>query len=95
MLRAMEEDRCHGDWQGPSDDECVDDLLVVACEELRGHKDLHHGRCDDGLRVMWVKGTGNLLLECDGSIYRRQFARTQYVGEPDSQNPKGLREGEG
>jgi len=71
---VRENNRCDTDWQGPSDEECVDDLLVISCEEPWRHEDLHHGHHPDtDEAVMWVKGTANLLRVSDGSILQKQF----------------------
>lgn len=63
---------CENTWQGPSDDECVDDLLTVRCTEFVGHDDLHHGEVD-GVAVMWESCAGTLWAVTSGATYRNQF----------------------
>lgn len=66
-------ERCHDDWQGPSDAECYDDLLVIPCHVARfdiPHRGIHP---DTGESVMWYRGTGELLSAVDGTVVQAQF----------------------
>lgn len=75
-------DRCEHDWQGPSDAECVDDLLVIPCQLEPGHVGAHWGVSPDrpiedgsvtfGLLVQWDSGTSDLYDARDRPV-QRQF----------------------
>lgn len=74
--------KCERDWQGPSDDECEDDLLVVTCQKITPDHGVHvgvvlenhpGGTAQFGVIVQWVSGTAELRRYSDGSVYRRQF----------------------
>lgn len=69
---------CQTDWQGPSDAECMDDLLVIACIRPFGHSmdRPHVGHLDKPTPVYWWTGTGDLHY-MGGRVARRQFNRAE------------------
>lgn len=79
----MDPVKCERDWQGPCDDDCMDDLLTVHCvRRILRPPHLHHWHCgivedetDAGFRVVWwLKGTEDLYDYKTNDVYRRQFA---------------------
>jgi hypothetical protein len=74
--------RCEHDWQGPADAECVDDLRVIPCQRVPGHRGPHIGVCDDlpieegsvrfGLVVQWDRGTDD-LYDARDRLVQHQF----------------------
>lgn len=86
----MNRDRCERDWQGPSDDECVDTLLIVSCDRPAAHDGRHTGvvRCDRPrphdrhfIPVEWESSTGPLFYGGTQVVYRAQFAEPPRVEE--------------
>ena len=70
--------RCQRDWQGPSDAECVDDLLVIHCDvdpkwHANGVVDHHGVHPDTGRGVIWTSGTDNLCDADTGRVVQYQF----------------------
>ena len=65
---------CPIDWQGPSDETCSDDLLVIPCVLRERHQGPHCGwHRDDDNYVFWPTGTSD-LENLDGSVKQPQFA---------------------